>query len=137
MCAHVGVRVSEPARTPLLALCTLERRPHALSPWPCRVCDSQVLWTLFLWKCLDFEGCFPKINRKFFSYKLLVSKTLFATQNSGLPREHAVPGGLPVTQLGVSRGRRRTGRHRSCLVVKVGTEATGLTHTEVCVLMAS
>lgn len=84
MCAHVDVRVSEPACTPLLALCTLERCPHALSPWPCRVCDSQALWALFMWKCLDFEGCFPKINRKFFNYKLLVFKTLFAAQNSGL-----------------------------------------------------
>lgn len=63
-----------------------ERSPES------EICNSHVLGTLFLWKCLDFEGYFPKMNRKFSNYSYLIPKIHLLLRTLVYLREHVAEG---------------------------------------------
>lgn len=148
--AHVWcvcVRVVEPVSAPAAHIIPSgEKSPRSLGPWQEPLSASgaaHALWRLFLWKCLDFERHFPRMNKKFSNDKLFGSRISFAAHSSG------VRGGLCPAHcnLGISQGRRqeeKVGRpstlqgasessdqHFGCLSKAWEGVRGGLTHTKM------
>lgn len=148
--AHVWcvcARVVEPVSAPAAHIIPSgEKSPRSLGPWQELLSASgaaHALWRLFLWKCLDFERHFPRMNKKFSNDKLFGSRISFAAHSSG------VRGGLCPAHcnLGISQGRRqeeKVGRpstlqgasessdqHFGCLSKAWEGVRGGLTHTKM------